>query len=543
MKRIIFTLFYELELKYVQEVTNFDLIKDNYDLLIQNKENYAKSIGADFACHDQVNALKQLCDDDPFVNVNLLKHKFFAEYADQYDEVMYVDMDVIFNTKENVFEEIDLSKGIAVKDQNDEIKTKDVSEMDLWEIGRKNPTVKYFITRDLLEGKECNVINTGIMIAKSEHIKQLKIIERLPAINKVIESMDNDYSYSNNESIFSYIIEKYKIPYQLLEEEWHDIRDYRTKPKPLGKIVHFINKNFDHFFNNKSKVIFSLYIKIPDTKLDKKGRYPGDDVTKSERTKTELEKYKADLISNKEEYAKFCESDFILFGNNKEYKEFSKRFNFLSEYNIINLYKIYQMDKLCKQYDYVLYLDFDTLVHQNINFFHNHDLEKFVYCQYNIVDSIDFVNTNQDHMDYRSPFIKHWNSKALLEEELDIEIPPLAFNTGIVGISKKTCEQLDYFSDIDEVLNQMTNLKEDQYSMYPPKMRESFGYDNETIFGYKVFKNNVSFKNINQSWHCRFDDFNPTISSLNNKKPIIIHFINKKFKWYYDNKEMIHVES
>ena len=543
MKRIIFTLYYKLDLNYVQEVTNFGLIKEYYDLLIQNKREYAESINVDFVCHDDVKEIEELCDDDPFVNVNLLKHKLFAKYAEEYDEVMYVDMDVVFNTKENVFEEIDLSKGIAVKDQNDEIKTKIKDDMDLWEIGRKNPTVKYFITKDLLKGKECSVINTGIMIAKSKHIKQLKIAERLPSINNIIESMDNDYSYSNNESIFSYIIEKYKIPYQLLEDEWHDIRDYRLKQQPLGKVVHFINKNFDHFFNNKTKVIFSLYVKIPDTKLDKKGKYPGDDVTKSERTKTELEKYKDDLLSNKEEYAKFCGADFILYGNNKEYKEFAKKFKFLSEYNIINLYKIYQIDKLSKQYDYVLYLDYDILVHQNINFFHHHNLEKFVYCQYNIVDSIDFVNTNYDHMDYRSPFIKHWNSKALLEEESDIEIPPLAFNTGVVGISKKTCKQLDYFSDINKVLDKMTDLKEDTYSMYPPKMRESFGYDNETIFGYKLFKNDVPFKNINQRWHCRFDDFNPTVNTLNNKKPIIIHFINKKFKWYYDNKEKLHVES
>lgn len=539
MKRIIFTLYYNLELEYVQEIKNFNNISEYYDLLIQNKREYAESINVDFVCHDDVKEIEELCDDDPFVNVNLLKHKLFAKYAEEYDEVMYVDMDVVFNTKENVFEEIDLSKGIAVKDQNDEIKTKIKDDMNLWEIGRKNPTVKYFITKDLLKGKECNVINTGIMIAKSKHIKQLKIAERLPSINNIIESMDNDYSYSNNESIFSYIIEKYKIPFQLLEDDWHDIRDYRIKNIPLGKVIHFINKRFDHFFNNKTKVIYSLYIKIPDKKLDTEGYYPGDNLTKSIRTKNELSIFEDELIKNKQEYANYCNADFFVYGNDKEYKEFAKKYSFLSEYNIINLYKIYLMDKLAKEYDHVLYLDFDTLIHEKINFFHNHSLDNFIYCQYNIVDNVDFIDTNVDHMDYRSPFIKYWNSRALLEEELDIEIPSLAFNTGIVGVSKKMLDQLKFFDDIDEVLSKMKELKEDLYSMYPPRMRESFGYDNEAIFGYKIFKNNVDYKNLNNRWHYRFDEFNPTIEKFNKKKPIIIHFINKKIKWYLEQKKYV----
>ena len=537
MKRIIFTLYYNLELEYVQEIKNFNNISEYYDLLIQNKKEYAESINVDFVCHNDINEIEKLCDDDPFVNVNLLKHKFFAKYAEEYDEVMYVDIDVVFNTEENIFKEIDLSKGIAVKDQNDEIKTKIKDDLDLWELGRKNPTVKYFITKDLLKGKKCNVINTGIMIAKSEHIRQLKIEERLPTINDLIKNMNNDYSYSNNESIFSYIIEKYKIPYQLLQDEWHDIRDYRIKNKALGKVIHFINKRFDHFFNNKEKVIYSLYIKIPDKKLDKEGYYPGDNLTKSIRTKNELSIFEDQLIKNKQEYANYCKADFFVYGNDNQYKEFAKKYSFLSEYNIINLYKIFLMEKLAKEYDHVLYLDFDTLIHEKINFFHNHSLDNFIYCQYNIVDSVDFIDTNVDHMDYRSPFIKYWNSRALLEEESDMEIPSLAFNTGVVGISKKMLDQLQFFDGIDKILSKMKDIKEDPYSMYPPRMRESFGYDNEAIFGYKIFKNDVDYKTLNNRWHYRFDEFNPTIEKFNKKKPIIIHFINKKIKWYLEHKK------
>ena len=66
-------------------------------------------------------------------------------------------------------------------------------------IGLRNPTLKYHITRDLLGGKENHVMNTGIMIAKSEHIKQIKFIERLPSIIEKIDKLkESRYSIFKN---------------------------------------------------------------------------------------------------------------------------------------------------------------------------------------------------------------------------------------------------------------------------------------------------------------------------------------------------------
>jgi hypothetical protein len=42
----------------------------------------------------------------------------------------------------------------------------------------------------------------------------------------------------------------------------------------------------------------------------------------------------------------------------------------------------------------------------------------------------------------------------------------------------------------DESAQEMKELKEDEYSMYHENVRSQFGYDNETIFAYKV-KNNI----------------------------------------------------
>lgn len=541
MKRVIFTLYEDIDVTYVHEDYNQKKIRDYYDRLLDNKQQYAKSIGVDFKFFTNLQDIKlDLVQEDNFVNINLYKHHLMAELAEEYDEVMYADFDVVFNTDKNIFEELDLQKGIAVKDQNDEIRITDFDEHILWDLGRKNPTTKYFITKHLLGGQECNVINTGTMIGKSEHIKQLKYIERLPEITEQIyqfndpDQVTESIFYPNNEAIFAYILDHYNVPYQLLEDTWHDIRDHRTKEQPLGNVLHFISKNFDIYFNDKSKVIFSLYVEIPDDKLDQPGMYDCDSINKSKRTQLEMNKYRDQLIQNKQEYAELCNADFLFFEKDQHYDSFAAKYNFLSEYNIVNLYKIHLMYELSKQYDYILYLDFDTMYHRPANFFHQRDCDRHINVAYNLVRDIQFVDTNKDHMDFRSPFIKYWNGQALLDD-YDIEAPALAFNTGIVGISRNLLKQLEYFDDIDETLQKMTDLKNDQYSLYPPRMRESFGYDNESIFGYKVFLKDIPYRNLPDEWHYKVEGADYSKEKLDAVDPFLIHFINKKIGWYLKN--------
>ena len=104
-------------------------------------------------------------------------------------------------------------------------------------------------------------------------------------------------------------------------------------------------------------------------------------------------------------------------------------------------------------------------------------------------------------------------------------------------------DQLDYFSDIDEVIETMKEIKED--SMYLPQIRNSFGFDNETIFSYKAFKNNVLIYRAQPWWHNRhyYDGINSFIKGspeyyMAKSKyearcikdmAVITHFISKNF--------------
>ena len=234
MKRVIFTTYDDIEKEHDQWSANYfatESVNEYFDSLISNKEEYANSlINVEFKFFH--NTMKDFDVDAglEFTKTNLYKHHIMAELAEEYDEVMYVDMDVVFNTEKNVFDELDLSKGIHIQTQTCDVTSKDIKGVMFENIGNRSPTLKYHITKDLLDGGDNHVMNTGIMIAKSEHIKQIKFIERLPSIIEKIQEMRvsgiNDdkykflrmYYYPNNESIFSYIMESEGIPYKIMDE-------------------------------------------------------------------------------------------------------------------------------------------------------------------------------------------------------------------------------------------------------------------------------------------------------------------------------------
>jgi hypothetical protein len=83
--------------------------------------------------------------------------------------------------------------------------------------------------------------------------------------------------------------------------------------------------------------------------------------------------------------------------------------------------------------------------------------------------------------------------------EQDVDPDNYVFNTGIMMASKEVMEKIDYFSDIEDTIAMMKELKED--SIYPPQVQASFGYDNETIMSYKVKMNNVPVQRLSDTWH------------------------------------------
>lgn len=574
MKRVIFTTYDNInlnvqnkgfsasEIEHTQKSDNAKqmLVDEYFDRLVQNKKDYTKSIGVDFKFFHNTMKDFNVEGELEFTKANLYKHHLMAALAEEYDEVMYVDMDVLFNTDLNVFEEHDLSKGIHVKDQDSHVTRKNKEEIGkLSEVGLRSPLLKYHITKDLLDGQDNHVINTGIMIGRSNHIKQIRFIERMQEAIDKIEKIKEDWSvlsdlyYPNNESIFSYILEKYNVPYVILKDEWHQIHDQSGKIYPGNSYcMHFINKQFARFFKDKTYGIFSIHIDIEDENLDNPKSYPDNEMNKSKIAQVQFRKYKDRLLENHKEYAKAVGAEYALFERDGEYEKFKKKFSTLSEYDIVNLYKIYLLDKLSKKYDFILYIDMDVWFSDHKNIFESLPCNYAIGCQYDHPEWLGIENSKfyfyRYQKDFRNPEAKYWNAHALLSEE-GLNPSNRVFNTGVVLASRYGMERLDYFSDIDDVLNTMKELKED--SMYPENIQASFGYDNETIFSYKVEKNKVNTHRLSDNWHCKhYYDVKESMeegtrarkaakirfnSRVKKDKATIVHFISKNFGLVFDN--------
>lgn len=523
MKRVIFTTYDDIEKENDKWSMNHyatEQVNEYFDRLIANKEEYANSlINVEFKMYHNTMVDFDVDAGLEFTKANLYKHHLMAELAEDYDEVMYVDMDVVFNTEKNVFDELDLEQGIHIQTQTDKVTSTDIEGVMFESIGNRSPTLKYHITKDLLGGKDCHVMNTGIMVAKAEHIKQIKFIERLPNIIDNINSLrvhgiDNDqfkflrmYYYPNNESIFSYILETESIPYVVMDQRWHSI--ISEKPTPLDwdniEIAHIIGKKFNVFFNDKTKAIFSIYIEIPDERLDNPRGPKDDPVNKSKRTQERLANYSDRLYQNHADYAKSIGANYLHFTRDAEYEKFFAKFPQLSEYDVVNLYKVHLLDKLTHNYDLVMYVDYDVYFTCDTDAFNYLKAEHCLCCDAsNAEDSgVKLWDTrylkNYDK-DFRSPEAKYWNAHAMLAEE-DMEPDNYVFNTGIMMASRKVMEKLGYFSDIHDVLDVMTDLKEN--SIYPSQIQDSFGYDNETIMSFKVKMNGVPVDRLSETWHLK----------------------------------------
>ena len=542
------------------DIAKQQLVDEYMDRLIQNKKDYADKIGVDFIFYQNTMDDFEVDVELEFAKVNIYKHHLMRELANEYDEILYVDMDVIFNTDLNVFEEHDLSKGIHVREMDDDIDSKDKQELLFKEIGLRSPTLKYHITKDLLDGGDNHVINTGIMIAKSEHVIQLDYIQRLKdaiplikniktGVTGVFTLFTNTY-YPNNESIFSYILEKFNVPYVLLEHEWHELYNDRPTVGCKGHIIHFISKQFSRFFNDKTQCIFSLHVDIPEEKLDCPKSYPDNDENKSNIAKRMMNEFRSDLLDNHQDYADAIGAEYKHFGRDAQYEEFYARFPDLSEYDVINLYKIWLLEKISKEYDVVAYVDFDCVFNNYSNVFYHVPCDYALCIYFDTAEELKVNGTPEYFLkyekDFRNPQAKYWNAYALLAEEgFNGAAYNNAYNTGVIITSKRCMEQLDFFGDIDEILAKMKDLKEDEFGMFPDQVRASFGYDNETIFSYKVATTGANVYRLNPCWHTRHyyenkESFDPTAKQtiatktklkalMTANDTVITHFISKNF--------------
>ena len=199
--------------------------------------------------------------------INFYKIHLLYELSKTYDEILYLDFDVIPFTKEHpreasFFNNWDLSKGICVYNNNDKVNKSMNTSQSI-----RSPSAKYFNCHAMLHDqgfKPVNdVINTGIIGACKEDIIKLDFFggfkDTIDLMTKLRESKPGIYTQNiidmfryDNETIFSYKKQINNVPIQWLDDKWHYFFDIQGYIPDDTKLVHCINKDFDFVWSKRA---------------------------------------------------------------------------------------------------------------------------------------------------------------------------------------------------------------------------------------------------------------------------------------------------
>tara|TARA_Y100000780_G_scaffold229583_1_gene249715 strand:- start:125 stop:997 length:873 start_codon:yes stop_codon:yes gene_type:complete len=279
MKRVIYSIYVDVpakehygQSKHIKDTAKKASItvkafKEHYKKLIESKRKYAEAIGATFIMFENDNRYltyeKNLRKDFPELTgyeiINFYKIHLLYELAKKYDEILYLDFDVVPVTKDSFFDIWDIQNNIAVYNNNTMInkKMKPITELDY---GIRSPSGKYYNCQAMLiaKGRDPNndVINTGIIGASKEQILKLDFFgdfkDTLDLMTKLRYDKTGLYPQNiidmfryDNETIFSYKIRMNNINIQWLDRRWHYFFDYQHFIPKETKLVHVVCKKFD----------------------------------------------------------------------------------------------------------------------------------------------------------------------------------------------------------------------------------------------------------------------------------------------------------
>lgn len=235
----------------------------NYDWLYSSQKEYADKCGADYKLYEYdenyVKFKNLYFKNRPYITTyNILNfYKIWLMYENtDYDEILYLDFDVIPITNKNIFEELNFKSGILCRVNHEgKVTTRDTAPHII-----RSPRAKWWNTRELLLDEEFSgendVYNTGIIGASRTQLKKLAYFENFDSKLDMMHDKVNDTSYPNsirsmfgydNETLFSYLMQLNDVKLNEISEEWHFVMNHKFSFIPKAtKMVHAINKDFDY---------------------------------------------------------------------------------------------------------------------------------------------------------------------------------------------------------------------------------------------------------------------------------------------------------
>ena len=283
MKNIIYSIYIENKEPNLSEKHQFTKtqLEKHYEKLVDVKKEYAKHCNAEYRVYENdtfYQKFKKKFEGFEFDIINLYKIYLWEELGKEYDNVLYLDLDVIPNTTENFFETFDMNK-ICVYSPNatkENVWTKTMLknykknihsfEYLITKTDKYNEYVKAMCKRAMLAtdnkfDTDYLIANTAILGGNSSAISKLRYTERLDEMSYTLKKAKEEQFFgetisklffANNEIFVHYLLDKDNIDWYNLPKEWHTYlmkNDKITSDLKSVKMIHLINKRFEELWN------------------------------------------------------------------------------------------------------------------------------------------------------------------------------------------------------------------------------------------------------------------------------------------------------
>lgn len=224
-------------------------------LLEETQKSYAHQVGAEYHLFRS--------DERYYIQLQFDKIRKLEELTKDYDEVLYLDFDVVPRTSISFFDYFNLNNICAhalmrdptPKQIRNRIRDNNWHHMDVY---TKTCAKKAMLLLYEINGKE-NLINTAVLGANKNAMDKLAFSENFQLCVDAFEEalIDNVYPAElyekwvpNNEVFLSFLIEKNKVPHHDIGMQWNFCLDYMyPTPTPGCHFLHHVNKEFELSFN------------------------------------------------------------------------------------------------------------------------------------------------------------------------------------------------------------------------------------------------------------------------------------------------------
>jgi hypothetical protein len=245
MKRLIFSVWNDLTEKHPSVPLNkLQAFHEYKDILIDRQKQYATLCGADYEIFSS--------DTGSYVDTQFFKIHQCEKMCEEYDQVVYFDLDIIPKTKENIFENFKFG-AYFLPISPDRWLQKSIYLNQVHSMNRyaKLCCKKAMLLLDGIPGNDL-VANTGVLVYNKNH--ELDFTSKLKDAREIFKEACEDNLYpeeisssweENNEVFFTYMIEKYQIKHDNIGIQWNFILDHKTKNySPAAHLIHQVNKDF-----------------------------------------------------------------------------------------------------------------------------------------------------------------------------------------------------------------------------------------------------------------------------------------------------------